>query len=74
MPGCRARLKRLENGETLEFLLLGPWEANVEQGIYNYKSPVGQALMGLRLGQQADINIGMLVGKFQVEAVTPNLH
>jgi transcription elongation factor GreA len=68
-PGCRTRIRKTDDGQTMELMLLGPWEANVEQGVYNYKSPIGQALLGLHLGEKADLNIGMLVGQYEVLSI-----
>lgn len=70
-PGCRATFRNKEDGQRVTLTFLGPWEADTEKRIYNYKSPLAQSLMGLRVGQAADINVGDLDGSFDVVSIEP---
>lgn len=70
-PGCRATFRNQDDGRRVTLTFLGPWEANTEERIYNYKSPLAQSLMGLRLGQAADLNVGDLEGSFVLVSVEP---
>ncbi len=40
-------------GETLEYRILGPWDADAEQHIISYRSPLGRVLLGKHRGETA---------------------
>ncbi len=44
-----------ESGAERRLTFFGPWESDVEQGVFNYMAPVGQKLMGKRVGDQAKV-------------------
>lgn len=67
--GSRVTLRRTDNGETLEMTFLGTWEADVDQSIYNYQSPVGQQLMGLTSGETVELRFGDRPGVYAIERI-----
>ena len=44
--GCMCDLDPLAGGATRTATVLGPWDADVEHGVYSYLSPFGKALIG----------------------------
>ena len=38
-----------------EFTILGPWEVDAERGIISYLSPLGQGLIGRRIGDRVTV-------------------
>ncbi len=52
--GCKVKLID-ENGTTVEYALLGPWDSDPEQGIISYLAPLGQKLLGRKLGESLEL-------------------
>jgi transcription elongation factor GreA len=48
--GCRVQLCD-QSGSIMEFSILGPWDADPDQGIISYQSPLAQQLLGKRPGE-----------------------
>jgi transcription elongation GreA/GreB family factor len=71
--GSKVRLVRADNGETLEYTFLGPWDSNLEENVLAYTTPLGQSLMGVRVGQTAEVPMQDGTVACRVEAVEPGL-
>ncbi len=71
--GTRVTLRTSESGETLQMTFLGPREADASQCIYNYKSPIGQKLMGLTPGDTVELSFGEYSGVYTLESVENSL-
>jgi transcription elongation factor GreA len=54
--GERVRVRDLASGRPLEVELVGPLEADLATGRVSVASPLGQALVGLRKGEIADVD------------------
>ncbi|MDE5832588.1 MAG: transcription elongation factor GreA [Desulfovibrio sp.] len=55
--GATVKLEDVDTGDTREYTLLGPDEANPAEGSISFLSPVGQALLGKEAGDEVSINI-----------------
>lgn len=53
--GCKVKIYDIEFDEELEYKIVGSTEANSLQGKISNESPVGQALLGARVGQTVDV-------------------
>jgi transcription elongation factor GreA len=53
--GTRVTLREVDGTATRVLTILGPFEANVDAGVFSYKAPVPQKLMGLRMGDHAKL-------------------
>jgi transcription elongation factor GreA len=53
--GSLVRLKDLDYEDELEYAIVGPLEADVEQDRISYESPLGQALLGKRVGEEVEV-------------------
>jgi transcription elongation GreA/GreB family factor len=71
--GTKVRLVRQDNGQTLEYTFLGPWDSNLEENVLAYTTPLGQSLMGVRVGQTAEVPMQDGTVTCRVEAVEPGL-
>jgi transcription elongation factor GreA len=43
------------SGETTEYKILGAWDSAPEQGIISYQTAIGQALLGKKIGDSAEL-------------------
>jgi transcription elongation GreA/GreB family factor len=50
--GSRVVIRHTADGTTRTLTFLGPFDADVDAGVYNYKAPLAQKLMGLRAGER----------------------
>jgi transcription elongation GreA/GreB family factor len=50
--------------------ILGPWEADPEQGIYNYLTPLAKSLLGTRIGETATLEFFEPPGEYRVVDLT----
>ncbi len=54
--GCKVKIFDMEFDEELEYKIVGSTEANSLQGKISNESPVGQALMGAKVGQTVSVD------------------
>ena len=54
--GCRVKIYDIEFDEELEYKIVGSTEANSLQGKISNESPVGQALIGAKVGQTVSVD------------------
>ncbi len=43
-----------QEGNTLHYKILGPWDADPEKNIISYASPLGKTLLGKKIGEKAE--------------------
>lgn len=67
--GERVRVRALDSGERLELELVGPLESDAAVGRISVVSPLGQALLGLRRGQIAQVDAPRGRLQFKILAV-----
>ncbi len=53
--GCKVKLLDVEEGEEMEFKIVGSTEANSLQNKISNESPVGHALLGRKAGETVDV-------------------
>jgi len=71
--GSRVTLRNVADGSTRTLTILGPFETDMEAGVYNYKAPVCQKLMTLRVGARARLVIDGAEHEVEVVAVESGL-
>lgn len=64
--GTHAVFKRVSDGDRYELTFLGPWDADPQLGILNYKSPLGQQLMGKRVGETIQFDHSGISGLYEI--------
>ena len=67
-PGQKITLVEEGSGKTLEYRLLGPWDATDEQTI-NYRAPLAKGLLGKSLGEVGEMPSPSGPVKVKIEAV-----
>ena len=55
--GTKVRAKNTSSGKEETFILLGPWDADIDRGIISYLAPVGRGLLGHKVGDKAEIEL-----------------
>jgi transcription elongation factor GreA len=71
--GTTVKLKHLASGNEREITLFGPFDSNVEQGIYNYKAPFAVKILGLTVGDKATLNLDNSDEEYEVVAIRNGL-
>ncbi|MDO5292782.1 MAG: transcription elongation factor GreA [bacterium] len=64
--GCSVKIYDIEFDEELEYKIVGSTEANSLQGKISNESPVGQALLGAKVGQTVDVETQAGVIQYKV--------
>jgi transcription elongation factor GreA len=55
--GTRVRIRDLEFDEEWDWVIVGPLEANPDEDRISYESPMGEALMGRKVGEVVEIEV-----------------
>lgn len=71
--GSRAVLREVATGRTRTVTFLGPFDADVERGIFNYRAPFSQKLMGRRPGERAVVPLDGRDVELEVVEITNGL-
>ncbi|MCH8805035.1 MAG: GreA/GreB family elongation factor [Planctomycetes bacterium] len=66
--GSRVTLRNTSDGSQQDMTFLGPFETDVDNGIYNYQSPVGLKLMGKRAGDRVPLPLDGGECEFEIVA------
>ncbi len=68
--GTHVGLVPAEGGPRHDMTILGPFEADVDRGIYNYRAPLCGELKGLRIGDTATLDLGDGPRAYRVESIS----
>lgn len=68
--GSVVKLKAARGKETAEYAVLGAWDGDPVHGILSYKTPLGQALLGKKVGDVVTIKIGTKEQSWEVQGIT----
>lgn len=64
--GCKVKVYEIDEEEEMEFRIVGSTEANSLQNKISNESPVGQALLGKRVGDVVDVETQVGVIQYKV--------
>ena len=64
--GCKVKVYEIEEDEEMEFKIVGSTEANSLQNKISNESPVGQALLGKKVGDVVDVETQVGVIQYKV--------
>lgn len=71
--GCKVKLLSMEEGDEIEYKIVGSTEANSLKGKISNESPVGQALIGATLNDVVEVETQVGILSFKVLEITrPN--
>lgn len=54
-PGTRVELRNTEDEKVESYVVLGPWDVDVERGVISYTAPLAKQLLGRRVGEVVDV-------------------
>ncbi|MCI9148713.1 MAG: transcription elongation factor GreA [Hungatella sp.] len=64
--GCKVKVYEIEEDEEMEFRIVGSTEANSLQNKISNESPVGQALLGKKVGDVVDVETQVGIIQYKV--------
>jgi len=67
--GTRVAFIHVDTGQRVEMTFLGPWDADHTKGIYNYKAPLSQTLMGKKIGDEVFFEHDAAKGTFKIAEI-----
>ena len=67
--GTIVDLREVASGKAVRYTVLGAWDSDPENHIIAYKTPLGQALMGKKMGEHVKIKIGGAQHEYQVSGI-----
>lgn len=65
--GCTVSVE-LEEGQ-MEFRIVGSYEADPEKGYISNESPIGQALLGKKAGEEVEVNVPAGTIKYKINKI-----
>lgn len=70
-PGTVVELTDLTTGQRETLTVLGAWDSDPDRGIISYLSPVAQALMGHKQGEEVEFELHGQVHRHRIESIRP---
>lgn len=68
--GTIVDLRDVANGKAVRYTVLGAWDSDPDNHVIAYKTPLGQALLGKKLGEHVKLKIGGVQHEYQVAGIT----
>ncbi len=72
VPGCSVSIK-YESGTVEKFHILGRFDSDPDRNMISYETPLGQALLGLKIGSKFDMPTGDSVTLVAIESLPADL-
>jgi len=70
-PGTIVQITELDTGHTETFAILGAWDSDPERGVVSYLSPIAQALMGHKPGDELVLELEHGQKRYRIETIKP---
>jgi transcription elongation factor GreA len=71
--GTVVDLRDIANGRAIRYTVLGAWDSDPENHVIAYKTPLGQALLGKKLGEHVKLKISGAQHEYQVAGIARHL-
>lgn len=69
--GTRVLVRESDMPEPREFVILGPWESNIEVGVLSYQAPLAKAMLGKHGGEEALVELSGRTRALKIIQVEP---
>ncbi len=67
--GTCVNVTELLNNHHETFTILGAWDGDPEKGLISYLTPVGQALLNRKIGEEVDLDLNGEKRRFRIETI-----
>jgi len=67
--GTKVGVKNVTKKKDVDYIILGPWDADIDQGIISYLAPVGRGLLGHKVGESIEIELPEGKNTFEVKSI-----
>jgi transcription elongation GreA/GreB family factor len=68
--GTVVDLREVASGKAIRYTVLGAWDSDPENHVIAYKTPLGQALLGKKIGEHVKLKIGGAQHEYQVAGIS----
>ncbi len=68
--GTIVDLRDVATGKAVRYSVLGAWDSDPDNHRIAYKTPLGQAIMGKKIGEHVKLKIGTAHQEFQISGIT----
>lgn len=68
--GTIVDLRDVTNGKAVRYTVLGAWDSDPDNHVIAYKTPLGQALLGKKVGEHVKLKIGGAQHEYQVSTIS----
>jgi transcription elongation GreA/GreB family factor len=68
--GTIVDLRDVASGKAVRYTVLGAWDSDPDKHVLAYKTPLGQAIMGKKIGEHVKLKIGTAHQEFQIAGIT----
>lgn len=68
--GTIVDLRDVVNGKAVRYTVLGAWDSDPDNHVIAYKTPLGQALLGKKVGEHVKLKIGGTQHEYQLAGIT----
>jgi transcription elongation factor GreA len=68
--GARVCVRDMEDDEEWDYAIVGPLEANPDEDRISYESPIGQALLGRKVGDTVEIQVPAGTLRYEVVEIS----
>jgi len=65
----KVEMVNLVNNASMSYTLVSPHEANIQEHKISIKSPIGQALLGKKVGDVIEVHVPAGVQRFRIESI-----
>lgn len=69
--GTRVHVTELLDNHHENFVILGAWDGDPERGMISYLTPVGQALLNRKPGDEVDLDLNGHKRRFRIDSIEP---
>jgi transcription elongation factor GreA len=67
--GTIVDLRDVASGKAVRYSVLGAWDSDPDKHIIAYKTPLGQAVMGKKVGEHVKLKIGVTNHEYQIAGI-----
>lgn len=68
--GTVVDLREVASGKAVRYTVLGAWDSDPDNHVIAYKTPLGQALLGKKIGEHVKLKIGGAQHEYQVAGIS----